>query len=255
MNNFSNEEGRRARWDEAAYWGRRSFLLSGKAGNDFYHLINPLFNLRADSEVRVLLEEAERTAQYHARIQRLLAWLEVYEGRVDRAVKRADEAHRTCPDDRGGEVLPGRICVSARRTRSGAMGRAADGTLGIEPGMSAVSHRLKYAYVLRKRGEAEKAAALVAEADRVVRALLDQQPDTTELRVELAAVSAIRQDTMPHSGGSSARTTADTAIRVPRAQSILKQQMGSDPAHRVHRSHATRCERRVNARERVVCWS
>ena len=32
MNNFSNEEGRRARWDEAAYWGRRSFLLSGKAG-------------------------------------------------------------------------------------------------------------------------------------------------------------------------------------------------------------------------------
>ena len=33
MNNFSNEEGRRARWDEAAYWGRRSFLLSGRGAN------------------------------------------------------------------------------------------------------------------------------------------------------------------------------------------------------------------------------
>ena len=80
MNNFSNEEGRRARWDEAAYWGRRSFLLSGKGPIDFYHLINPLFNLRADAETRVLLEEAERTTPYHSRIQRLLAWLDVFEG-------------------------------------------------------------------------------------------------------------------------------------------------------------------------------
>ena len=89
MNNFSNEEGRRARWDEAAYWGRRSFLLSGRGPIDFYHLINPLHNMRADAESRVLLEEAERTAP-HQRITRHLAWLDVFEGHVDRAVARAD---------------------------------------------------------------------------------------------------------------------------------------------------------------------
>lgn len=47
--------------------------------------------------------------------------------------------------------------------------------------------RLKYAYVLRKHGDTAKAAALVAEADRVARTLAEQQPDTSELRVELAA--------------------------------------------------------------------
>ncbi len=230
MNNFSNEEGRRARWDEAAYWGRRSFLLSGKAGNDFYHLINPLFNLRADSEVRALLEEAERTAQYHTRIQRLLAWLEVSEGRVDRAVKRADELIARAPTTEE---------VKFFRAEFAFLLDAPDLERWVEPlmersasnrGMSAVSHRLKYAYVLRKRGEAAKAAALVAEADRAVRPLLDQQPDTTELRVELAAVSAMRQDTnaalewlqRAHDGGY-----RDFAFleRNP----ILKQQMGSDP--------------------------
>jgi hypothetical protein len=58
-----------------------------------------------------------------------------------------------------------------------------------------VSHRLKYAHVLRKRGESAKAAALVDEAERIARAALDPQPDATELRIELAAVAAFRQDT------------------------------------------------------------
>ena len=58
-----------------------------------------------------------------------------------------------------------------------------------------VSHRLKFVHVLRMRGETAKATALAAEADRVARAALDLQPDATELRIELAAVSALRQDT------------------------------------------------------------
>ena len=90
MNNFSLEEGRRARWDEAAYWGRRSFLLSGRGPVDFYHLIVPLLNLRADAETRVLLEEAERATRYYQRIQRMRALLEVFDGQFDRALKRAD---------------------------------------------------------------------------------------------------------------------------------------------------------------------
>ena len=201
----------------------------------------------------MLLEEAERTAQYHTRIQRLLAWLEVFEGQVDRAVKRADALIARDPTSEE---------VKFFRAEFAFLLDAPDLERWVEPlmersasnrGTSAVSHRLKYAYVLRKRGEAAKAAALVAEADRVARALLDQQPDTTELRVELAAVSAMRQDTnaalewlqRAHDGGY-----RDYAFleRNP----ILKQQMGSDPRFiefidRMRRDVAAQRERRDSA--------
>ena len=229
MNNFSNEEGRRARWDEAAYWGRRSFLLSGRGGNDFYHLINPLFNLRADAEVRVLLEEAERTAPYHPRIQRHLAWLEVFEGRIERAQKRADEVITRFPTSEeikffGAEFAFLLDAPDLERRVEPLMERSASNR-----GSSAVSHRLKYAYVLRKRGETAKAAALVDEAERIARAALDRQPDTTELRVELAVVAAMRQDTTAalewlqraHDGGY-----RDYGFLEPNP--ILRQQMGTD---------------------------
>ena len=83
---------------------------------------------------------------------------------------------------------------------------------------------------MRKRGETAKAAALVAEADRVARALAEQQPDTTELRVELAAVAAMRQDTTAaldwlqraHDGGY--RDYAFLELNP-----ILVQLMGKDP--------------------------
>ena len=229
MNNFSGEEGRRARWDEAAYWGRRSFLLSGRRANDFYHLINPLYNLRADAEVRVLLEEAERTVPYHPRIQRLLAWLEVFEGNLERARKRADEVITRFPTIEevrffGAEFAFLLDAPDLERRVVPLMERS-----GSNRGASAISHRLKYAHVLRTRGETAKAAALVAEADRVARVLAEQQPDTTELRVELAAVSAMRQDTnaalewlqRAHDGGF-----RDYAFleRNP----ILREQMGAD---------------------------
>ena len=230
MNNFSLEEGRRARWDEAAYWGRRSFLLSGRGPVDFYHLIIPLLNLRADAETRVLLEEAERATRYYQRIQRLRAWLEVFDGQFDRALKRADAL--TARDPTIEEV-------KFFRAEFAFLNDAPDLERWVEPllersaagrGCFATSHRLKYAYLLRKRGETAKAAALVAEADRVARALAEQQPDTTELRVELAAVAAMRQDTTAaldwlqraHDGGY-----RDYAFleRNP----ILVQLMGQDP--------------------------
>ena len=249
MNNFSNEEGRRARWDEAAYWGRRSFLLSGRGPIDFYHLINPLVNLRADAESRVLLEEAESIASYHQRIQRLHSWLDLFEGHVGRALTRADAL---ITRDRTSEE------TKFFRAELAFLVDAPDLERWVEPlmerspsgrGASAVSHRLKYAHVLQKRGETAKAAALVADADRVARALLDQQPDTTELRVELAAVSAVRQDTnaalewlqRAHDGGYRDYSFLE---RNP----ILKRQMGSDPRFleiidRMRRDIATQRER------------
>jgi TolB-like protein len=249
MNNFANEEGRRARWDEAAYWGRRSFLLSGRGPIDFYHLIDPLVNLRADAESRVLLEEAERTASYHQRIQRLLGWLDVFEGHLDRAVKRADVLIARDPTIEEVKFFRAELAFlldapDLERWVGPLMERSPSNR-----GASAMSHRLKYAYLLQKRGETTKAAALVAEADGVARALLDQQPDTTELRVELAAVSAMRQDTnaalewlqRAHDGGYRDYSFLE---RNP----ILKRQMGSDQRFieiidRIRRDIATQRER------------
>jgi TolB-like protein len=229
MNNFSNEEIRRGRLDEAAYWTRRSFLRSGKLPNDFYHLTAPLMNLRADAETRVLLEEAERTTPIHSRIQRMLTLLELLEGHADRAVKRADAVIARTPTSEE---------VKFFRADFAYLLDAPDLERWVEPllersasnrGWIAVSHRLKYAHVLRGRSETARAASLVAEADRIARAALDRQPDTMELRVELAAVSALQQDTAgaldwlrrAYEGGY---RDYDFLERDP----ILRRQMGTD---------------------------
>jgi hypothetical protein len=59
----------------------------------------------------------------------------------------------------------------------------------------ALSARLRYAYALGKRGESAKAAALVAEAERIARERIDAGNQTPGLRVELAAAAALRKDT------------------------------------------------------------
>jgi len=52
MNNFTNEEIRRGRLDEAAYWARRSFVRSGKGPNDYFHLVGRRAK-RSDSSARI----------------------------------------------------------------------------------------------------------------------------------------------------------------------------------------------------------
>jgi TolB-like protein len=230
MLNFKNEEIRRGRLDEALYWSRRSFLRSGKAAEDFFHVVWPLMHMRADAESRLLLEEAERTRPFHSRLQRMLAWLEMYQRLADRAVKRADAVLARSPNSEE---------VKFFRADFAYVFDAADLGRWLEPlmersaanrGWVPVSHRLKYAHLLRKRGEFAQAANLVAEADRIARAALAPQPDATELRIELAAVSAFRQDTtaalewLQHAYDGGYRNFSFLE-RDP----ILQRQMGTDP--------------------------
>ena len=42
MNNLSTHEGNFGRLDDALYWGIRGYSLSGKTGNDYYHVAVPL---------------------------------------------------------------------------------------------------------------------------------------------------------------------------------------------------------------------
>jgi hypothetical protein len=54
--------------------------------------------------------------------------------------------------------------------------------------------RLRYAFVLARRGESAKAAAQVAEAERVARERIDTGTQTPALRIELAAAAVLRKD-------------------------------------------------------------
>jgi len=195
MANFSIEEVNRGRLDEATYWGRRGFLLSGKRGNDFYHLVVPILNLRADSETRILLEEGERRAPTFSRVQMMLSMLDLFEGRADRAVSRADTLVSREPQNQ--EVMFFRADLAflldapdLEKWLAPLMERGAANNLWV-----AETVRMRYAYALAKRGEVTRAATLIDEAERIARQKMDAGNEIPALRVERAAAAALRKDT------------------------------------------------------------
>lgn len=194
MFNFSVAETWFGRFDSAAQWGRRGFALSGKRANDFYHLIGPLLSIRADRQTRILLEEAERRFPTFARVQILFSLLELFEGRVDQAVARTKELVARNPKNEEARIHAADMAFFAD---------SADLESVITPLMensattyltAAETVRLRYAYVLAKRGETAKAAAQVAEAERFARRRIDQGNQTPALRIELAAAAVLRKD-------------------------------------------------------------
>ena len=104
------------------------------------------------------------------------------------------------------------------------------------------------------RGETAKATALAAEADRVARAALVLQPDATEIRIELAAVSALRQDTT--AALEWLRCAYDGGYRnysFLERDPILRRQIGTDPSSSSSIACAAMWLRSVSVRWRVAC--
>jgi TolB-like protein len=197
MNNLSIEERIHGRLDEGLYWGRRAFTLSGKAAGGLFHLIVPMLDLRADAVNRMLLEEGERRFPDNARLQSVLAMLDLLEGQSERAVSRTNALVARAPRNEE---------VKFHRADLAFLLDAPDLEAALEPLMQqsasnysfwgvALSARLRYAYALGKRGESAKAAALIAEAERIARERIDAGNQTPGLRVELAAAAALRKDT------------------------------------------------------------
>jgi len=194
MYNLSVLESWFGRLEESAYWARRGFGLSGKRGNDFYHVIAPLQSIRADVEARRVLEEAERRFPTFARVQMLFSLLEVFEGQADKAVSRTKEALARNPKNEEVRIHLADMAFLAD---------APDLESHIEPLMErsastaitvAETIRLRYAYVLAGRGESAKAAAQVAEAERVARERIAAGNQGPGLRIELAAAAVLRKD-------------------------------------------------------------
>jgi TolB-like protein len=195
MANLSIQELTHGRLDEAVYWGRRGFLLSGKRGSDFYHLVIPILNLRADRETRILLEEGERRSPTFSRVQMMLAALELFEGHADRALSRADALVASQPQNEEVKFFRADIAFlldapDIERWLTPLMEHGASNNLWV-----AETVRMRYAYALARRGETVRAAALVDEAERVARKKIDAGSETPALRVEMAAAAALRKDT------------------------------------------------------------
>jgi tetratricopeptide (TPR) repeat protein len=190
MSNFSIAEMLYGRLDEAVYLGRRGFFLSGKRG--FYHLVLPMLYIRADVESRILLEQAERRNTRAARVQMMLAMLELYEGSGDKALARSQAIAEREPKNlemsfHRADIAylmdtPDLESLLAPLVKQSATNRLWGGE----------SVRLRYAYALHRRGESARSKVLASEAERYARDRIAGGDDTPVQRVELAAVAALR---------------------------------------------------------------
>jgi TolB-like protein/Tfp pilus assembly protein PilF len=194
MMNLSVHETQFGRMDEALHWVRRSFALSAKRANDFYHIAVPLTSLHDHALSRRWLEEGLRRFPDSARLQYMLALLDAADGRDAAATERISKAAATFPEDQ--EVQMARADI-AYLTDAADLERILERFVKTAPtGAMAVqtTFRLRYAYALRRRGDAAGAAPLVNEAERAARDRLAQGDEAAGPRIELAAVSAMRQD-------------------------------------------------------------
>jgi eukaryotic-like serine/threonine-protein kinase len=190
MNNLSVHEWNFGRSDESLHWARRSFALSDKQGNSFYHVAIPLTTLDLDA-LREWLTHAERVASPNARVQLTFATLEAFEGRAAEAWSRFEAARATWP--RNEEVLIAAADAAFLTGREDAP--ALFESLMHRPELSWTvlqSVRLRVAYFAARGGDAARAAELLAEAERIAREKLDTGDESALPRLEIAGVAAVR---------------------------------------------------------------
>jgi tetratricopeptide (TPR) repeat protein len=92
MHNLSINEVQYGRLDDALMWVRRSFGLSARTGNDYYHVCVPLVLLRDDEVTWRWLSQAERRDPQSSRVQTHLAYTEMLRGDVAAALSRLRRA-------------------------------------------------------------------------------------------------------------------------------------------------------------------
>jgi TolB-like protein/Tfp pilus assembly protein PilF/predicted Ser/Thr protein kinase len=194
MANLSVMEATFGRLGESLSWARRMFALSGRLANDFYHVAVPLLSLRDDAVAGRWLLEGERRFPDFSRVQATTAMLEVLEGRDADAAARMARAIARHPDD---EELKFYRVDMAFLLRSDdlqpaleALGPGADANSVMVP----ESIRTRRAYLASTKGDAAQTAALLAQSERVAKDKVAHGDNSPTLRVELAAIAAMRGD-------------------------------------------------------------
>lgn len=164
-------------------------------GNDYFHVSAPLISLRDDALSKRWIAEAERRTPYFHRVQQQLALVDVLLGRDHDATARLARAAAHEPGNI--EVTQTRSEVAfivdspEQEALVAPLIRTSAGTVGV---WLAETPRVRYAYALGKRGEAEQASRLLDVAERAARTRIDGGDETPAWRVELAAVHALKKD-------------------------------------------------------------
>jgi tetratricopeptide (TPR) repeat protein len=193
-------EGDLGHYDEALHWALRAFRLVPNWGNAYYHVGGPLLVLGDDVTTERWLTEGEQHFPSTMRIQILLAMLDWLRGRERDALQRARKASAAAPNNE--EVLS-LLAELALITRAADTEARVERFFRSAPDLSAgswilpESFRVKYAYLLARRGETSRATQLMEEAARLARQTLDKGNELPRVRMEIAAIHAFRQQKEP----------------------------------------------------------
>jgi eukaryotic-like serine/threonine-protein kinase len=194
MANLSVTEYSFGRLGESLSWARRMFALSGKKGNDFYHVAGPLMTLRPDDALRRWLVEGDRRYPNFQRIEICLATLDLYQGRTNEVSARMASLVARLPGDE--EVKFARADLAFLTGSDDlvpaleAIGQGADTSYQ----MVAETIRLRRAYVASSRGDRSRADRLLTQIEQLARGKIDRGDRRPALRVELAAAAVLRGD-------------------------------------------------------------
>ena len=255
MNNLSVTYSLAGQLDESLYWTRRSWPLSAKAPNDFYHVTVPLLSMRDDELTRRWLAEAERQPD-HSRTEITLSHLQVYLGDSAAGLARARAAVERYPGNQEVVIVRNDFAILAGADDAEPLNEAEFRSAPDVPGIVLPeSARLRYAFLLQQRGDA-RARALIEEAESRARGRIagGDLGYTTFMDVAVARAASGRLEG-----------------RACRAATRLRQRL----ARLRHRRRSIRCSRRSvtipafvrcsiapgatsrpseNAREHAACW-
>jgi TolB-like protein len=169
MNNLSVTYSLAGQLDESLYWTRRSWPLSAKGPNDFYHVALPLLWLRDDELTGRWLAEAERQPP-HPRTEITLAVVQVYRGDTSSALARARAAVERYAGNEEVAFTRNDLAILAGAGDAEAVNEVAFRSAPDVPGvLLPESSRTRYAFLMQKRGD-PRARALIEEAESRARA-------------------------------------------------------------------------------------
>ncbi|HET7694151.1 MAG TPA: protein kinase [Vicinamibacterales bacterium] len=194
MSNLSVLYSNFGRPSEGLIWARRMFALSGKDGNDFYHLGVPLVTLRADDVADRVLTEAERRHDRFTRTHVLRSYLEWFLGRGDSARNRIARALERWPEDEELKFLRADFAYLLGSADLDAALAAIPSGGDASTNMVPLTIGLRRGYLLARRGREAQARAVFAEAERSAVKRMADGDNTPSLRIELAAIAALKKD-------------------------------------------------------------
>ncbi|MEO8226329.1 MAG: protein kinase [Gemmatimonadota bacterium] len=180
------------RYDEALDWGVRGRDLDPNHPHTPYHEGLSLLPLADDSATARFLLAAERRHPTELRVQGLLAWLELRQGRNAAALERARRLVRNEPDNTEGLPILAELAVVTGAPDAEQLIRplvAQDSTTPAQ--MFPESLRSLLALTLHRRGDVKTSAELWRQSAAAATRSLDAGAEGPAAAMELAAISAI----------------------------------------------------------------